>query len=196
MHKLAKEIMDRVKSKINTCGIDGITEQELIEMKYWTCVADAMTSYDYHYKIIEEMEKPENEYGVNYDENGRYYTQPRMSNGQFRRDMRRGYDERYDMSPMYHNEMDRMYYSDNVTSGNMSGNSNGSMRNYSDSRYERARRGYEEHKKMNPESEDMDKLKEVFEELKDEMKDLKPHMSANAKSYARNELTNMANGMV
>ena len=53
MHKIAKEIMDRIKSKINASGIDGITEQELIEMKYWACVADAMASFDYHFKIIQ-----------------------------------------------------------------------------------------------------------------------------------------------
>ena len=184
MHKIAKEIMDRIKSKINSSGIDGITEQELIEMKYWACVADAMTSYDYHFKIIEEMEKPENEYGKNYDENGRFYTQPRRSNGQFMR----GYDEMYDMRPMYYDGMSER--------GNMSNNMASGNRAYSDSRYERARKGYEESRMMDPDNEDMEQLKEVFEELKTDMKELKPHMTPSAKSYARNELTNMANSML
>lgn len=217
MHKLAKEIMDRVKTKINSCGIDGITEQELIEMKYWTCVADAMTSYDYHYKIIEEMEKPENKYGVNYDENGRFYTPPRMSNGQFRNDMRKHYNESYDMNPMHYRDMDmdrgRMYY----TEGGMNGsgmdshygsNGNSSNRSYTEgdnpngegyyheSRYERARRGYEEAKAVNPNTEHMAKMEEVFKELDEEIKELKPKMTPAEKTTARSRLTNMANSMM
>ena len=176
MHKVAKEIMDRLKSKINSCGIDGIEEKDLIEMKYWACIANDMVSYDYHYKIIEEMDKAD-QYG---SQRGgeRYYT-PRYS------EMRRpGYD------PL-DRDMDmgrgRMYYTDYEDR---------SMRGYSDSRYDMARRGYEEAKQANPNGEDMNKLKDVFDELKADMKKLSPKMTNEAKMYARSELNNMANTMI
>jgi len=185
MHKLAKEIMDRIKSKINSSGIDAITEQELIEMKYWTCIADAMASYDYHFKIIEEMEKPENQYGVNYDENGRFYTPSRNSMG------------RYTRSP-YMNEPDlehsrdmdrwagRMYYTD---ISNMGGN-------YSESRYDRARRGYEESKQLNPDMDNMEAMEQLFDTFEDDIKRLKSKMTPNEKTIARNKLTNMSSTMM
>lgn len=184
MHKLAKEIMDRVKSKINSSGIDAITEQELLEMKYWTAVADNMTSFDYHFKIIEEMEKPENQYGVNYDENGRFYTPPRNELGQF---TRRAHMHDPDME-MYR-DMDtsrgRMYYVDNDNMG----------RNYPESRYDRARRGYEESKQMNPSMDNMAAMERVFDAFEEDIKELKPKMTANEKSIARNKLSNMSSMM-
>lgn len=191
MHKLAKEIMDRIKTKINSCGIDGITEQELIEMKYWTCVADAMTSYDYHYKIIEEMEKPENKYGENYDENGRFYTPTRM--------------RKYEMSPKeyrehepeYYRDMDRrtkgvMYYTD--SNMNMSNNN----RSNNNSRYDMAKRGYEDNKAMHPsdDSSNMKAMEEVISVFEEDMKGMKSKMSTNEKTMARNKLTNLANMLV
>lgn len=179
--------MDRVKSKINSSGIDGITEQELIEMEYWTCVANNMTSYDYHYKIIEEMEKPENKYGVNYDENGKFYTQPRNSMGQF---TKRGYDELYDPTMKHNMEMSRdmdyrdgkMFYTD--------------VNNMHHSQYARARRGFEEAKNANPNAEHMHSLETMMDSLDEEMKELKPKMTSNERSVARNKLTTMANSMM
>lgn len=178
--------MDRVKSKINTCGVDGVTESELIEMKYWTCIADAMTSYDYHFKIVEEMEKPENEYGKNYDENGRFYTP-----------MRRKRYEEYDPSmrgDMEHyrdidREDGRMYYTDT----DHMGMSNGSMR--SGSKFERAKRGYEDAKMMNPNADNMDEIEEMFKSFEEEIKELKPKMTTAEKTMARNRMTNIANMM-
>lgn len=188
MHKLAKEIMDRVKSKINACGIDGITEQELIEMKYWTCVADAMTSYDYHFKIIEEMEKPENQYGVNYDENGRFYTPSRNSMGRYTRGYEHDPMMRQDME--HYRDMDRhdgrMYYTDS----NMSGNS------HRMSQYDRARRGYEESKEMNPESDNMEKLREIFDALEKDMNELKPMMQTSEKNFVKSRFNTMSNSMM
>lgn len=182
MHKLAKEIMDRVKSKINSSGIDAITEQELVEMKYWTAVADNMTSFDYHFKIIEEMEKPENKYGVNYDENGRFYTQPRNEMGQF---TRRPYMNDSDVE--HYRDMDRtsgrMYYTDPDYMN----------REYSESRYDRARRGYEELKQMNPGTDNVHAMEELFEVFEEDMRKLNPKMTPNEKTMARNKLTNISN---
>lgn len=192
MHKLAKEIMDRVKSKINSSGIDAITEQELIEMKYWTCIADAMTSYDYHFKIIEEMEKPENKYGVNYDENGKFYTQSRDEMGRY---MRRPYvhepamEQYRDMD----SNMGRMYYTDRNSIGS---NYTGNNRTSEESRYERARRGYEESKQINPSADNMQAMERVFEAFEDDIRELKPKMTQNEKTIARNKLSNMSNMMM
>ena len=190
MHKLAKEIMDRVKSKINSSGIDAITEQELIEMKYWTAVADNMTSFDYHFKIIEEMEKPENQYGVNYDENGRFYTQPRDNMGRY---TRRPY--MYDDIEHYR-DMDssrgRMYYTDSNNMGEMNGRE-ANNREYQESRYDRARRGYEESKQMNPGMDNMSAMEQILDTFEDDIKELKPKMTQNEKNIARNKLANMSN---
>lgn len=181
MHKLAKEIMDRVKSKINSNGVDAITEQELVEMKYWTAIADNMTSYDYHFKIIEEMDKAENEYGVNYDENGKFYTPPRNSMGQFRR---RGY--MYEPDLEHYRDMDesrgRMYYTDSNHMGN-----------YSESRYDRAKRGFEESKQLNPNKDNMKSMEQMFDAFEEDVMELQPKMTPNEKSIARNKLSNMSN---
>lgn len=186
MHKFAKEIMECVKTKVEGIGLDNLDESSLCELEKWSCIAKNIAKYDYYYHITEAMEKPENEYGVNYDENGKYYTQPRRDNGQFRPDMRRGFDEMYDRSPRYSDDMHRMYYEGEYSTHN------------NNSRYDMARRGYEE-AKMNHPSDDatnMDKMKDIFEVLKGDMKELKPHMTSQEKTYARNELTNMANSMM
>ncbi len=195
--------MERVKSKIDAMGMDNVSVEHLEELKAWTCIAKDIAEYDYYYHITEAMEKPENEYGVNYDEHGKYYTQPRMSNGQFRTDMRRrGYDEMYDRTPMYYEDMNvrdnRMYYTtSDVGLGSSIGASNMSTsRGYSESRYDMARRGYEEAKKMNPSTDNMEKIQDVFEVLKSDMKEIKPKMTPAEKTFARTELTNMANSMV
>lgn len=183
MHKLAKEIMDRVKSKINSNGIDAITEQELMEMKYWTAVADNMTSFDYHFKIIEEMEKPENEYGVNYDENGRFYTPSRNSMG------------RYTRRPYLYDDMEH-YRDMDVSKGKMYYTDSNHMGNYSESRYDRARRGYEESKQMNPNMDNMHEMEQLFDAFEDDIKELKPRMTPNEKAIAKNKLTNMSSMMM
>lgn len=189
MHKVAKEIMDRIKSKINSCGVDGITEHELIEMKYWSCVADAMTSYDYHYKIIEEMEKPENEYGENYDYRGKYYTPMHENRG--RRYMMTPEDYR-EHEPEYYRDMDRrkgvMYYTESMP------NHNGNM-NMGSSRYDSAKRGYEESKANHPNDDpnNMKAIETIFTVLEGDMQELKPKMTTNERNMAKNKLTGLAN---
>lgn len=187
--------MDRVKSKINSSGIDAITEQELIEMKYWTAVANNMTSFDYHFKIIEEMEKPENKYGVNYDENGRFYTRPRNDMGQFTRESHM-YDPNMEQYRDMDSRMGRMYYTDNYNMGSNKRDNETSADRYQESRYDRARRGYEESKQMNPNMDNMQAMEELFDTFEDDIKKLKSKMTSNEKSIARNKLSNMSNMMM
>lgn len=190
MHKWAKEIMECVKTKVNAKGLDNIQMEELEELKCWSEVAKNIAEYDYYYHITEAMEKPENEYGVNYDENGRYYTQPRNRMGEF---TRRSYV--HDPNVEHYRDMDtsmgRMYYSDDGMN-----NSYRNGRGYSESRYDMARRGYEESKKMNPSTDNMTAMERILEVIEEDVKELKPMMTSNEKSVARTKLTNMANMMM
>lgn len=208
MHKMAKEIMDRIKSKINSCGIDAITEQELIEMKYWTCVADCMTSYDYHCKIIEEMEKSENEYGEDYDENGplRGYRGRSATTGRY---VHRPY-RTIGMSP-YYRDMDldeeKMYYTDDSAMENVN-DRNGYSRGYSDgyaegqntkayeSRIDKAIRSYTDamSSTTNSDKDKENKIKTLTELMHSFEMELLPHvknMDANEKQIARNNLDSL-----
>lgn len=140
----------------------------------------------YYCAITEAMERPENQYGVNYDERGKFYTPMRDSSGRFTRmgyevldpsmrvDMERGRDMDY--------RNGHMYYTD---SHNMGG-----------SRYEMARRGYEESKEHDPHTDDMQGMKQIFETLEEDMMKLKGKMSANERATARNHFTNLANSMM
>lgn len=181
MHKWAKEIIECVKTKVNAKGLDNLNSEEVEELGHWTEVAKNIAEYDYYFKIVEAMEKPENEYGVNYDENGKFYTPPRNSMGQFRR---RGY--MYEPDLEHYRDMDesrgRMYYTDSNHMGN-----------YSESRYERARRGYEESKQLNPNKDNMKSMEQMFDAFEEEMMELQPKMTPNEKSIARNKLSNMSN---
>lgn len=162
MHKWAKEIMERVKTKVNARGIDNLQNVEIEELKHWSEVARNIAEYDYYCKIIEEMEKG----------NERFYSEPRI----------------YDPNMTQYRDMDssmgRMYYTDR---NNMGGQT------YRESRYERARRGYSESKKMNPTSDNMYAVEQIFDAFEDDINELKPRMTPNEKSIARNKLNNMSN---
>lgn len=185
MHKWAKEIMECVKSKVSAMGMDNLSREDVEELKAWACIAKDVAEYDYYFHITEAMEKPENEYGKNYDEGGRYYTQPRNSMGRY---TSRGYEHdpvmRSDMESYRDMDMGtgRMYYTDMSNMGN-----------HTEGRYERARRGFEEAKEMHPEMDNMEKMQEVFEALEKDMKELKPKMTATEKSFAKNKFVSMSN---
>ena len=59
-----------MQAKVKAKGLDNIEPAELEEIKCWSEIASNLASFDYHYHITEEMENSENEYGVDYDENG------------------------------------------------------------------------------------------------------------------------------
>ena len=182
--------MECVKSKVDSMGMDNLDREALEELKAWTCVAKDVAEYDYYYHITEAMEKPENQYGVNYDENGKFYTQMRGSNGRY---MSRGYE--YDPTMRgemeHYRDMDRtggkMYYTEPSNMGNM---------NHSSSRYDMARRGFEEAKATHPDSENMAKMREIFEALESDLDELKPKMLPNEKVFAKNKFASMSNSMM
>lgn len=186
MHNWAKSIIECVKSKVDSMGMDNLDREDVEELKAWVCIAKDVAEYDYYYHITEAMEKPENKYGENYDENGKFYTPMRNSMGRY---TSRGY--KYDPSVRggmeTYRDMDkgsgRMYYTDSNYMG-------------SSSRYDRAKRGYEESKMMNPENDNMEKINEVFEVLDEDMKALKPKMTPTEKAFAKNKLMSMSTAMM
>lgn len=140
MHNWAKEMMECVKTEVETKGIDNMSRNELEELKSWAETAKEIAEFDYYYHITDAMEKSENKYGVNYDEHGRYRTK--------------------------------------------------------ESRYDKAKKEYEESKDMNPGNENVQMIESLFRILEDDIKELKGKMTANEKAIARNKLTNFANMML
>lgn len=168
MHRFAKQIMECVKTKVEGMGIDNVEGQNLEELKVWSEIAKNIVCYDKDYKIVEAMEESENEDNMRaiemyddyperrYYDNYRYKTSGRFApKGKGSYMPRRGYDEQqyYHMNPdmyrehdpEYYRDMDRkdgkMYYTEPITT---------------ESRYDKAKRGYEEskmtHKENTPES--------------------------------------------
>ena len=161
MHKFAKQIMECVKTKVEAMGIDNIEGQHLDELETWTEIAKNIVCYDKDYSIVEAMKEAENEDNMRaiemyedyperrYYDNYRYKTSGRFApKGKGSYVPRRGYDEPpyYHMTPemyrehepKYYRDMDKesrnvMYYTEPVRM---------------DSRYENAKRGYEESKAM------------------------------------------------
>ena len=141
MHKLAKQIAECLKSKVEGKGIDNLNLAEVEELKAWSEIIKNIVCYDKDYRIIEAMDKAEKEdeesekyfikmlkeeYGMEDDEARRFYRgQPRSkTSGRFMRrgDGRRNYTpysymmpEMYDEDSEYYRDMDRsegrMYYS-------------------------------------------------------------------------------------
>ena len=142
----------------------------------------------------DEYKKMRKEYG---DEEGerRFYDHYRYRNGRFApkgHGTRRGYDDF--MPDIYHREHDRdmdreygkMYYSGDM---NHHDGNYGDGRSHTESRYDRARRGYEQKKEVNgnrPENEEenMIGLQELLSVIDGDVREFKPKMSASEKSMA------------
>ena len=188
MHKLAEKIADCLKAKIEGIGIDNINGQDLVELGMWTDIVKDMICYDKDKRIVEAMDEAEDseeamryiEMYEDYPRKG-YRGQPRDSKGRYmsRKGRKMGYEPMYDMMPdmdwddaEYHRDMDRplgkMYYTEPMTMRN-------DNQTHSESKYDRARKGYEEtkamHKDGSPESKQA-KMKELENYLKTMAEDL------------------------
>jgi hypothetical protein len=206
-----KRIHDMIE-KLTKCaemefekGVENINAEEMGEV---TDMIKDLAEAEYYAKISKAMD--ESEYGEDYDYMGAYDEhsrkgyrgQPRDSKGRYM--SRRGYESRmmpemYDYSDMeYMRDMDRdygkMYYTDGMNGNSSSGMSNGSNRGYSESRYDRARRGYEEakatHKDNSPESKQqkMKSLEEYMRELSDDVTSMLTDMSQEEKTMLKNKM--------
>ena len=156
MHKWAKQIMECVKSKVDGIGIDNFEGQNLDDLKDFTEIAKNIACFDKDYRIVEAMEKSEDNEDImrmiekyeDYPER-RFYDHYRYADGRFapkgHGSYRRGYEEPpyYYMNPNmykehtpeYYRDMDRkdgkMYYTEPIKA---------------ESRYDKAKRMYTETK--------------------------------------------------
>lgn len=216
MHKWAKQIMECVKAKVDGIGIDNFEGQNLDDLKDFTEIAKNIACFDKDYRIVEAMEKSEDNDDImrmleQYEDypDRRYYDAYRYANGRFApkgRGTRRGYEEPpyYHMYPEYDErermrDMDRddrgkMYYSE--PSSNMGGNDNMS-RNYSESNYDRAKRNYTETKELhkgNTQEDKEHKMKSLdgyMKELSTDIKHLLGDMTAEEKNLLRTQLSTL-----
>lgn len=216
MHKWAKQIMECVKAKVDGIGIDNFEGQNLDDLKDFTEIAKNIACFDKDYRIVEAMEKSEDNEDImrmleQYEDypDRRYYDAYRYANGRFApkgRGTRRGYEEPpyYHMYPEYDErermrDMDRddrgkMYYSEPAS--NVSG-SNNMSRNYSESNYDRAKRNYTETKELHKGNTQEDKehkmksLDSYMKELSTDITHLLGDMTAEEKNLLRTKLSTL-----
>ena len=108
MHRWAKQIMECVKSKVESIGLDNFEGQNLDDLKDFTEIAKNIACFDKDYRIVEAMEKSEDNDDImrmieQYEDypDRRFYDNYRYANGRFApkgRGTRRGYIE----PPYYH----------------------------------------------------------------------------------------------
>lgn len=108
MHKWAKQIMECVKAKVESIGLDNFEGQNLDDLKDFTEIAKNIACFDKDYRIVEAMEKSEDNDDImrmveQYEDypDRRFYDNYRYANGRFApkgRGTRRGYIE----PPYYH----------------------------------------------------------------------------------------------
>ena len=206
MHKFAKHIMECVKTKVEAMGIDNIEGQHLEELEKWTEIAKNIVCYDKDYNIVEAMKEAENEDNMRaiemyedyperrYYDNYRYKSSGRFApKGKGNYMPRRGYEEPpyYHMNPdmyrehtpEYYRDMDRengrLYFSEPITM---------------ESRYDKAKRGYEEskmtHKENTPESKQakMKDLEIYLKELSEDVTQLLADATPEERSMVKNKM--------
>ena len=207
MHKFAKQIMECVKTKVEAMGIDNIEGQHLEELEKWTEIAKNIVCYDKDYSIVEAMKEAENEDNMRaiemyedyperrYYDNYRYKASGRFApNGKGSYMPRRGYEEPpyYHMNPdmyrehtpEYYRDVDRaqgkMYYTEPITM---------------ESRYDRARRGYEETKAMHKDNSSeskqmkMKSLEDYMKSLAEDVTEMVNDMSQEEKSLMKQKMS-------
>ena len=211
MHKWAKQIMECVKAKVDGIGIDNFEGQNLDDLKDFTEIAKNIACFDKDYRIVEAMEKSEDNEDImrmleQYEDypDRRYYDHYRYANGRFApkgRGTRRGYEEPpyYHMpinynDPEYMRDMDkgmgRMYYTEPVVSDNSSSH-------MIESGYDRAKRNYTEtkemHKNNTPEDKEhkMKALDGYIKELGGDITQLIGDMTAEERNLMRTKLSTL-----
>lgn len=169
MHKWAKEILECVKAKVEAIGIDNFEGQNLDDLKDWTTIIKNIACFDKDYRIVEAMDKAEDEDEImemieryedyperRYYDNYRYKTSGRFApKGKGSYMPRRGYEEPpyYHMTPEMYREHDPEWYRDmdKHTRGVMyytEPMKDGKHSEMQESRYDRAKRMYTETKDM------------------------------------------------
>lgn len=206
MHKWAKQIMECVKAKVDGIGIDNFEGQNLDDLKDFTEIAKNIACFDKDYRIVEAMEKSEDNEDImrmleQYEDypDRRYYDAYRYANGRFAPKGKGTYRRGYTEPPYYHmypyddmehmRDMDRddkgrMYYSEPST-------------NMSESNYDRARRNYTETKELHKGNTQEDKehkmksLDSYMKELSTDITHLLDDMTAEEKNLLRTKLSTL-----
>ena len=212
MHKWAKQIMECVKAKVDGIGIDNFEGQNLDDLKDFTEIAKNIACFDKDYRIVEAMEKSEDNEDImrmleQYEDypDRRYYDHYRYANGRFapkgKGTYRRGYEEPpYYHMPINYNDpeymrdidkgMGRMYYTEPVVSDNNSSHT-------IESGYDRAKRNYTEtkemHKNNTPEDKEhkMKALDGYIKELGGDITQLIGDMTAEERNLMRTKLSTL-----
>lgn len=212
MHKWAKQIMECVKAKVDGIGIDNFEGQNLDDLKDFTEIAKNIACFDKDYRIVEAMEKSEDNEDImrileQYEDypDRRYYDHYRYANGRFapkgKGTYRRGYEEPpYYHMPINYNDpeymrdmdkgMERMYYTEPVVSDNGSSHT-------IESGYDRAKRNYTEtkemHKNNTPEDKEhkMKALDGYIKELGGDITQLIGDMTAEERNLMRTKLSTL-----
>lgn len=219
IHCIIEKLAETTKVELDK-GIENVDTKEMGEV---ADIIKDLAEAEYYAKISKAMD--EAEYGEDYDYMGAYDEYERKGYRGQRRDSsgrymsRRGYERRI-MPDMDYDEMERMrdmdrergrmgYASGGSSSGmssggsSSSGMSSGSMgsqggsRGYSESRYDRARRGYEEAKMTKDSSPDgkkktMEGLETYLKRISEDVADFAEEMDASEKSMVRSKLQVLA----
>lgn len=199
IHSMIEKLSECAKVELDK-GVENIDTKEMGEVAE---IIKELSEAEYYAKISKAMD--EAEYGEDYDYMGAYDErkgyrgQPRDSRGRYmRRRGRMGYIE-----PMMYDErreadyMDgKMYYDGSASTDGGQMASRMQRDGESESRYDRARRGYEEAKNMNENSADgkrksMESLESYMKELSEDMTQFIGKMDANEKAMVKSKLQNL-----
>lgn len=207
MHKWAKQIMECVKAKVEAIGLDSFEGQKLDDLKDFTEIAKNIACFDKDYRIVEAMEKSEDNEDImrmleQYEDypDRRYYDHYRYANGRFAPKGKGTYRRGYEEPPYMHmypeaehmRDMDRdygkMYYTEPMT---------GNTQHMSESGYDRAKRNYTEtkemHKNNTPEDKEhkMKALDGYIKELGGDITQLIGDMTAEERNLMRTKLSTL-----
>jgi len=201
MHKWAKQIMECVKAKVDGIGIDNFEGQNLDDLKDFTEIAKNIACFDKDYRIVEAMEKSEDNEDImrmleQYEDypDRRFYNHYRYADGRFAPKGHGTYRRGYEEPPYMHmypeaehmRDMDRdygkMYYTEPM----------------SESNYDRAKRNYTETKEMHSGTTPEDKeqrMKALDKYIKTVTNEIIKIVSDNAtteeKSLIKNNMNNL-----
>lgn len=213
MHKWAKQIMECVKAKVEAIGLDSFEGQNLDDLKDFTEIAKNIACFDKDYRIVEAMEKSEDNEDImrmleQYEDypGRRYYDHYRYANGRFAPKgsgtYRRNYDEPpyYHMTPERYHEMENMRDMDRDKHGRMYYTEpSGNNIRMNESNYDRTKRNYTEtkelHKSNTPEDKEhnMKSLETYMAELARDVSGMVNDMSQEEKALAKTKLTALVN---
>lgn len=209
MHKWAKQIMECVKAKVDGIGIDNFEGQNLDDLKDFTEIAKNIACFDKDYRIVEAMEKSEDNEGImrmleqyeDYPER-RFYDHYRYADGRLAPKGRGTYRRGYEEPPYWHMTPERyrdMEYSRDMDKGN--GRMYYTEPTHTESRYESAKRAYTESKELHKGNEPQDKeakmreLEKYMKEMSDDLLNLMKGMSQEEMNMAKSKLSVLVSKM-